>query len=498
MQPQTFRIIAVSIHGSVRAFRPAPRGRNLFLPTLLILFVMVAVPDRQWATAPAAAQCVLSLRTRLSAATTGAPYLQRLSAGGGVAPYTYSLEDGSLPPGLTLSLLGTIAGTPTAEGSYGFTVHVRDAFNCVVTQVLTIEVGCPTMTIIPMQVLSAQVGQDYAQGIIVMDGNAPPHALSLSGALPDGLTFSPFDGSAKIAGTPSMSGSYTFTISAMDANNCVVEKTYTLSVACPALTLSPAELPDAPIGLSYEQFLIASGGQEPYTYVSDAGVIPPGLTLAPDGRLYGVPTTERAYSFHVRADDASLCFATRWFTLTTTQDASPAPIITASYTPSAPPTATSTSIASATRTRTTPTASWTASDGRTATRTRIPTATSSPADATHTASRTPTITAAPLRTVSETATATSSAPATRTPSAQFTAPTFTQTAISTAVTSSVTPGIGRESGESGRRRGASRSPGGSTPATAAATTGVRWRGQRPTSAVDVAFVRLVYGGTAIG
>jgi hypothetical protein len=48
----------------------------------------------------------------------------QLQASGGQPPFAWSLASGSpaLPPGLRLSATGTISGTPTARGTYGFTV----------------------------------------------------------------------------------------------------------------------------------------------------------------------------------------------------------------------------------------------------------------------------------------------------------------------------------------------------------------------------------------
>ena len=55
-------------------------------------------------------------------------YSKTLSADGGVAPYTWAVADGSLPPGLSLNpTTGTIAGTPTFPGTSSFTVEVTDA-----------------------------------------------------------------------------------------------------------------------------------------------------------------------------------------------------------------------------------------------------------------------------------------------------------------------------------------------------------------------------------
>ncbi len=53
----------------------------------------------------------------------------RLVANGGTPPYTFAINSGSLPPGLTLSdaTTGAISGTPTAAGSYSFRFTVTDS-----------------------------------------------------------------------------------------------------------------------------------------------------------------------------------------------------------------------------------------------------------------------------------------------------------------------------------------------------------------------------------
>jgi plastocyanin domain-containing protein len=63
----------------------------------------------------------------LPGATVGEAYSQALAASGGTSPYTWSVQGGSLPSGLALSNSGTISGTPTAAGTYSFTVRVTDA-----------------------------------------------------------------------------------------------------------------------------------------------------------------------------------------------------------------------------------------------------------------------------------------------------------------------------------------------------------------------------------
>jgi hypothetical protein len=60
-------------------------------------------------------------------------YVGGLSISGGTAPYVWALSSGALPPGLGLdastSSVTYVSGTPTALGSYSFTVTITDASN---------------------------------------------------------------------------------------------------------------------------------------------------------------------------------------------------------------------------------------------------------------------------------------------------------------------------------------------------------------------------------
>lgn len=50
-----------------------------------------------------------------------------LSASGGIAPYSWKLISGSLPPGLVLSTTGVISGNPSSVGVFNFTHQATDA-----------------------------------------------------------------------------------------------------------------------------------------------------------------------------------------------------------------------------------------------------------------------------------------------------------------------------------------------------------------------------------
>ncbi|MFL6314505.1 MAG: beta strand repeat-containing protein [Terriglobales bacterium] len=64
----------------------------------------------------------------LPGAKYGVAFSQTLAASGGIPPLKWALAAGSgpLPAGLTLSAAGVLSGTPTASGTFAFTVQVAD------------------------------------------------------------------------------------------------------------------------------------------------------------------------------------------------------------------------------------------------------------------------------------------------------------------------------------------------------------------------------------
>src|SRR5262249_45300785 len=66
----------------------------------------------------------------LPASTSFTFYSQQLTASGGASPYTFTLNGGVLPSGLTLSSSGLLSGAPTATGMFGFTVRATDIGAC--------------------------------------------------------------------------------------------------------------------------------------------------------------------------------------------------------------------------------------------------------------------------------------------------------------------------------------------------------------------------------
>jgi hypothetical protein len=68
------------------------------------------------------------LTTALSAGSVGTPYSAFVVTGGGRLPHTWSIVTGALPGGLVLNgSTGEVSGTPTAAGTFAFTVRVQDS-----------------------------------------------------------------------------------------------------------------------------------------------------------------------------------------------------------------------------------------------------------------------------------------------------------------------------------------------------------------------------------
>jgi photosystem II stability/assembly factor-like uncharacterized protein len=59
--------------------------------------------------------------------SVGTPYNAMLTAMGGAAPYDWFIEEGDLPPGLSMILCGLIGGTPTTPGIFPFRARVFDS-----------------------------------------------------------------------------------------------------------------------------------------------------------------------------------------------------------------------------------------------------------------------------------------------------------------------------------------------------------------------------------
>jgi hypothetical protein len=242
----------------------------------------------------------------------GAPYSQNITASGGVQPYTFAISAGSLPAGLTLTSGGLLSGTPSAVGNYNFTVTVTDSNSCAANKPYSIAVTCPVITVSPATLPNDTVDNFYNQTLGASGGKSPYTFSLFSGALPAGTSLLP---SGLISGTLTFGGTYNFTVTATDSFGCTANKSYSISVDCPEIIISPTVLPNDTIGKSYNQLLSASGGKSPYVFTISTGSLPGGVSLSPSGTISGTISSSGNYNFTVTATDSFGCEGTQSYAI---------------------------------------------------------------------------------------------------------------------------------------------------------------------------------------
>lgn len=149
-------------------------------------------------------------------ATAGSAYSQNLSQTGALGTPNYAVTGGSLPSGLSLSTSGALTGTPTATGTFNFTVTVSDASGCTGSNAFSLTVVCPT-------------GGASISSIPALCSNDGPYTLTQGSPAGGtytgtGVTGNTFDPTA---------GSQTITYSVTDAYSCLQTATANITVNTP-------------------------------------------------------------------------------------------------------------------------------------------------------------------------------------------------------------------------------------------------------------------------
>jgi large repetitive protein len=297
----------------------SPNGNLSGTPTATGIYsftVKVTDTNSQAATKATSLTIIAGVSTTFSAPPPGeisTPYTDTLTAAGGTAPYTWSVNAGSPPPGITLSPAGVLSGTPTTAGSYTFTVNVIDQNQGIATTSITLVIATgPSLNFATPPF--GEVGSAYSDTLAVSGGTGP-YAWSVSGgSLPAGITLNSSTG--VLSGTPTTAGTSSFTVKVTDANSqTATEATSLTIVAGPALSFPPP--PAGELNVAYSDTLTVTGGTGPYTWAVSGGTLPAGITLnASTGVLSGTPTTAGTSSFTVKVTDANGRSATEATSLT--------------------------------------------------------------------------------------------------------------------------------------------------------------------------------------
>jgi hypothetical protein len=196
-----------------------------------------------------------------------AGYSQAIANTGGTGTTTFNIIDGALPPGLTLTLAGTITGTATAAGTFTFTIAAIDTAATVVSRAFTVVVAAAApITITPTTLPNTNVGGNlYAPSLPATGGTGPYRFAVTAGAIPSNLAFTT---GGIFSGFPSPAGTYNFTITATDSLGATGSRAYTIIVgaALPTQTITFAQLPNRVVGDGPIELVATASSGLPVSY----------------------------------------------------------------------------------------------------------------------------------------------------------------------------------------------------------------------------------------
>ena len=175
------------------------------------------------------------------------------------------------------------------------------------------------------------VGTTYSASLQASGGTIPYSWKLSSGSLPAGLTLS--SSTAAISGTPSATGTSSFTVTATDSGNNTATKSLSIAIAAAkqTLSISTSSLAGGKVGTAYSATLTAAGGSTPYSWSISSGSLPSGLTLnASSGAIAGTPSAYGTSSFTAKVTDSSTGTATKSLSIVVAAAAQPLTITTTS------------------------------------------------------------------------------------------------------------------------------------------------------------------------
>ncbi|NMM92570.1 hypothetical protein B2J88_51535 [Rhodococcus sp. SRB_17] len=177
--------------------------------------------------------------------TVGTVLTRTFTATGTPNPTVTVVDPTQLPPGMTFANdpvtgVPTLSGTPTAAGSYTFTLTADNGVGTPKTLDVTMTVAptpvAPVFADTTPVALTGTVGTVLTRTFTATGTPNPTVTVVDPTQLPPGMTFAndPVTGVPTLSGTPTAAGSYTFTLTADNGVGAPVSLTTTVTVEAPA------------------------------------------------------------------------------------------------------------------------------------------------------------------------------------------------------------------------------------------------------------------------
>jgi len=194
---------------------------------------------------------------------------------------------------------GLISGTPTVSGTFSYTVTVSDGNGHTGTSTCSVTVAPAPPVVANCANITANQGAAITPVQLTATGGVgSSYAFSATG-LPAGITMTP---NGLISGTPTVSGTFSYTVTVNDGKGHTGTSTCSVTVEPPPVVANCANITAAEgVAITPVQLTATGGAGSSYTF--SATGLPAGITMTAGGLISGTPTVSGTFSYTVTVSD---------------------------------------------------------------------------------------------------------------------------------------------------------------------------------------------------